>query len=52
MSSVLVFHIDSKALLRHMQLPAGMHNHARTQFYNRPATITTPATGVPELLIL
>ena len=52
MSSVLVFHIDSKALLRRTQSPAGMHSHVRTQYHNRPITMTTPATDVPELLIL
>jgi len=52
MSSVLVFHIESKALLRHTRLPAGMHSHVRTQYYNRPVTMTTPTTGVPKLLIL
>ena len=33
--NVLVFHIDSKASLRHTQSPAGMHCHVRTQHYNR-----------------
>lgn len=52
MSSVLVFYIDGKALLRRMQSSAGMHSHVRTQYYYRPVTMTTPTTGVSELLIL